>query len=130
MIETAPNITYSMRSRFRVLELIQDQLGQIVWMKGIPHLQSFAAKTDVTQRSPGSPGVQPEGKDALFSGAKLAGSGEDAAAVDPDRKPECVAVFQSQGFRSKLGCSIQRNRSGGAELFIDAGGRNSREFNS
>src|SRR6202011_4915019 len=127
MIYSTGYIAYSMRLRIRVLKLIQYQLGKIVGMKRVPNLKSVSAEADVAKWFFGAPGVQPKRKNALFRGAELSGARKNAAAVDPNGNFKCVAIFQSQGFRSKFSCSIQRYWSSGAELFPDSSGRNSLE---
>jgi hypothetical protein len=51
--------------------------------------------------------VNPESEDSLVRLTELTSAGEDAAAVDPDREVESVAVFEREGLGGELGRTIE-----------------------
>jgi hypothetical protein len=73
--------------------LLDKEAGKVLRVKGVADLQAVTAEAEVAQGALFAPGVDPVGDDALIWAAKLAGAGEDAAAVDPDREPESGVVF-------------------------------------
>ena len=56
----------------------------------------------------------------MIRAAELAGAGEDAAAVDPDREPESGVVFEGQLLRAEFAGAIQRKWCLGGKGFGEA----------
>ena len=74
-----------------------DERDEIGGMEAVPHLVALAVEADVAQGPlRQSQRVDPVGEDPLVRPAELAGAGEHAAAVDPDRKAEGAAVLEGQ----------------------------------
>jgi hypothetical protein len=51
MLDASNHVNDSMRFGFRIANLLRNQIGKVNRMKGVPHLQTFSAKTDVAKRS-------------------------------------------------------------------------------
>ncbi len=86
--------------------------GQIARMKRVAHLMARSVEADISQRPPAQVRVHPIGKNALVRRAELPGARQHAAAIDPHREIERVAIFERHRFRSQLGAAVKRNRSG------------------
>jgi hypothetical protein len=72
-------------------------------MEAVTDLMSPTSEADVLEWAATSPGMSPEAKDPLICLPKLPGSGEDATAVDPNRKVEGHAVLEGEKLRAFLG---------------------------
>lgn len=102
------------------LHLLDEKAGEVLRVKGVSDLQAVTAEAEVAQGAFFTPGVDPVGDDALIRAAELAGAGEDAATVDPDREPESGVVFEGQLLRAELAGAIQRERCLGGKGFGEA----------
>ena len=75
----------------------------------------------------GAATVDPVGENALVRPAKMARPGQNAAAVDENRKAEALAVFESERLGGELGRPIERDwrevGKGSVEGVAKPGGR-------
>ena len=78
------------------IDLLEEKRDDVARMKAVAHLQAGTAEADVFQRTLGAPRMNPKGENTLVGLAKLTRPGKDAAAIDPNRESEGVAVFQRQ----------------------------------
>ena len=81
----SPDVKNVITALRRLLELLGDQLCEITRMKSISDLTSCTIKADVFEWPLLQVAMNPERKDSLIWGSKLASAGDDAAAIDPDR---------------------------------------------
>ncbi len=107
-------------------ELLFEERHEVAGMETIADLIATPAKADVFKRAAAEVGVEPIGEDALVGTAELAGAGEDAATVDPNRKIEGLAVFEGEGFAREFRRTVEGNGRCGREFFRDAGGARAR----
>ena len=87
-------------------DLFEKQGNEVCRVKGIAHLSSGAAKTDVFERFPAKPGVNPVSKNPLVGPPELAGARQNAAPVDPDRKSKSSTVFERKDFGRQLAAAV------------------------
>jgi hypothetical protein len=76
--------------------LFEKERDEVAGVEAIADLLPGSAEADVFELAGGSPGVDPVGEDSLVGFSKLAGSGEDSTAVDPDREVEGGSVFERE----------------------------------
>ena len=68
------------------------------------------------------PGVDPIGQYPLVGPTELPRPGQHAAAIDPHRETERLAILQRQRLAGQLGCAVEGNRRGGGERFVEPRG--------
>src|SRR5205823_13234766 len=100
-------------------ELLLQSAEKVVWVKAIPQLMSRAIEADVFKRRAPQIGIDPVRENSLVGAAELPSPGQDAAAIDPDRELECLAVFQSHAFRCEFRASVKRNGWRAGKIFGD-----------
>jgi len=86
------------------LHLLIEKRHEIARMQAITNLEPRPAETDIRERPPLRPAVDPEREDALILPGELAGAGQDSAAIDPHRQIERIPVLE----RQLLGCALRR----------------------
>ena len=75
-------------------------------MQAVAHLMAAAVKADVFQRTAAQVRIDPKGKNPLVGLAELSRTGQDAAAVDPYGKMECIGVFQGNDFTRQFAGAV------------------------
>ena len=108
------------------IDLLEEERGNVSRMQAVADLESRAAEADVFQRTPGAPGVDPKGENALVGLAKLPRAGEDAAAIDPNGEAVGVAVFQREPLGAELRAAVETDWRRCGELLGDSVARPAR----
>ena len=89
------------------LKLFLEEGKQVSWMKAVTNLGAAAIEADIFQGLLFFPGTNPKGEDSLIGSAELASTGQNTAAVDPNRKPESFGILQRKKFRASLRGSVK-----------------------
>src|SRR5258708_5115363 len=89
-------------------------------------LEPATAEAQVFEGAPRGVGVQPVGENPLLNRAKLSGSCQNSAAINPDRYLKSRRVLLRQSFGSQLACAVKGNRRLRAKVLSDAGQANCR----
>src|SRR5262249_8935104 len=100
--------------------LALEQRNEVARVETVAHLMAVATEADVRERPATAPGVDPEREDPLVRPPELPGAGEDAAAIDPDREPERLAVLEREDLGRALRAAVERQRRLDAEGFAHA----------
>ena len=108
--------------------LLHEEGDEVSGVEAVADLLAGSAEADVFERATGPPTVDPVGEDPLVGLAKLAGSGQDAAAVDPDGKVKGGAVFERKQLGTELRGPVEADRRGRGEGFGKTGGGNTGNF--
>lgn len=103
------------------LDLEDQEAGEILGVEDVADLEAVAAEAEVAKGSALAPGVDPVGDDALIGAAELAGSGEDAAAVDPDVEAKGGVVLEGELLGAEFAGAVEGEGRLGGEGFRDAG---------
>ena len=99
------------------LKLFLEEGKQVSWMKAVTNLGAAAIEADIFQGLLFFPGTNPKGEDSLIGSAELASTGQNTAAVDPNRKPESFGILQRKKFRASLRGSVEGCRGCCGEEF-------------
>jgi hypothetical protein len=75
------------------LKLFLEKGKQVSRMKAVTSLGATAIEADIFQGLLFFPGPDPKGEDPLIGSTELASARQNAAAVDPNRKPESFGIF-------------------------------------
>src|SRR4030088_1304389 len=97
----AAKIRNAIRRRSGRYLLLQER-NKIARMQTIAQLIAASFKSDVFERPPLRPRMDPEAEDPLVGAAELAGAGHHSAAVDPHWKIKRLSIFERESFRSQV----------------------------
>ena len=75
------------------MKLFLEEGKQVSWMKAVTNLRATPIEADIFQGLLFFPGTDPKGEDSLVGSAELASTGQNTAAIDPNRKPKSLGIF-------------------------------------